>query len=449
MKYFKLTIIILFFFLHVIITQNYIKVILFICIILFSIINNISLINIILFYFPLNRFINHYSNEIFDKWYFIIIIIYYIQSFIIKIKNKNLNIKIDKIKLIYLLFIVIILINGNLLLILNALNKTNYYYRIAEYIIYFPLLFIDDERDGENQTFIYLTVISVFIGNILGLYELINKKYIIIANDTQTYNISDYITYYSRFNPSIGLPTLDWGILCGITILIIYYKNKKNVFDIIALIINTLGLILNQSRGPIIYLMIVIILDRYNKYKELKNIKLDYWKIIKNITYSFVIGIVVFLLIDSVYKYVSNIEINGKYIFNFEIYKGRILSTFDKNTFDRINTWKLVEEFKIINIFIGLGPGYFKDKYIIESQYISILFENGIIILLLYIIFNYNIIKKFKEKKSYCETNNKYKSIYLYLIMESLNIIILMSVVTNFFYFFTIKKIINTNSRLK
>ncbi len=405
------------FILNIIIVHGPLEVIIFIGIIILFIVNDISLLNFFFLFIQANRFIKYYSGEIIAEFWIPIILIIYLINEIIhhRIKyNKNVNISI--------MFMICVLVSGLMGFLNNVTSIENILTGIAQYLLFFPLLFTNGHNEDDIRSYLKLTVLSTTLINISGFYELLIGKTI---TDLGYYG---NLQILSRFNPSLGLPTLDWGMMCGLSMLIVISFENRSFIENISLLVNFVGLVLNQSRGPLLFLVVILIVMYFSKIKKHK-------VLMKRIGIIFVVFIAIVLLNrDNSYfrDIIQAINIRNRNIFNQESVDSRVM------------TWHLPEDFIISKYLFGLCPGYFISKYIIESQYIKILYELGFIALILEVFKNIFILKNiFGECSSF---KKNIKIIFIYFIFEFFVIAALNSIALNFYYYYFLMIVYTKNN---
>ncbi len=264
-----------------------------------------------------------------------------------------------------------ILISINIVFIITSMFSINKYdslLLIADIIIisvYIFLLFTQS-LNQKKLFFFFLVAISIF-------------SFLKIINDIYSNNL-EFILYK---NP------IRIGIVSGLGLVISLYfliDKKKWIYGMF-LFVNFISVYLSSSKGAFIGVIIISIIIVFQKHKKL-------------LIYIALLLILTFIIPNPI-----------KNMFNYSIYK-------DKYSTDRLNIWKMTINVFLDNITLGIGPNNFKNvvkKYNFKqtkgpanyfkvpkqthNDYLKIIAENGLLGLLLVVLFLFGLIKRIKINK--------------------------------------------------
>ncbi|QCX34378.1 O-antigen ligase family protein [Caloramator sp. E03] len=297
-----------------------------------------------------------------------------------------------------LIIILIILFQA---ILLKIYNTTNYISILTVYINLLLLLLFSYTLSKYNyniKEIIIPIVIFSFINSILGLIQFKTGKLFINFKDQEA-----LIRSYSTVKRVSGFIIGDNGAgnLGAILfpILLYNYNNKKNLINLLVLVLNILFTILTFTR--IGYLAIIIEIMIYflykNKFNNIKNIILFITKII-----------IIYFCIICFYKFAYNKFYQILFIDRGDTVTGRFLQfryalmAFITKPLSGIGTGQY-NEYIVNNLFLF-------DPCVIHSQLLNTLVEGGLLIFIPFILFNIFIILKLIKKY-------KMKNEFIYIIM--------------------------------
>ena len=349
---------------------------------------------------------------------------------VIKVFRGNLKVLFFKEDILVLLIIV----NSWISLALSNVNSKVFNHTTAFTIVillyYFTIrILIINTRESLLDISKYL-FIGIMISSVYALFEFISKNYILslaYINDLiYRPSVMMYSPIYNgrfirvrSFTEESGVFALYLNVCLPIALIYIY-KRYSGIKKGIVLGIILSAYILTFSAGGIGFLLISIIIagliyicDNINR-KRLK-IKITYKRI-----YIFIVALIcilvgVYLINDSIIEYINPIL-------------NKITLKNDSGRFERWNnTLYYFKQQESLKQMLGIGIGKISDIFGrgTTSLYIDLLVQNGVISLIMFVVYIFIIIYKIFN------INDKYK--YLYLI-SIISVLLHYCIISNFWF---------------